>query len=234
MDFPVPTKKRKLDGGGGGEASVAWPSDRQVQVFSELKKVLEPKDAKLELAYAHRGHYHSVTATGYRRVSTDTLRAVCGECLGNINVRFAPQAATLELQITDEPDQLGRIPVQYVSRFKHKESAEESKLVDQDPDKTMLLALENYARDYLSQETPREVQTSVQDKTTATLFGVKPPKKEYEMRILGWQNATLQQLEEFRNMLPYHVTNVEIDNQRVFVTMNTYTQPLHRVFFVAT
>jgi hypothetical protein len=94
-------------------------------------------------------------------------------------------------------------------------------------------ALEAYAKDYLLQDTPREVQTTVQEKPTQRGWFGGSESKEFEMRVLGWQTATLQQLEEFRNMLPFHVTNVEFDSQRVFVSINAYTQPLRSVFFVA-
>ncbi len=242
LQFPVAVvgKKRKIETSGGAGETEAWkPEDKQLQVFSELKKVLESKESSLQLAYAHHGHYHTVTAKGYHRVSVDALRKAiekCGEHLADINVQFSAQGnATLAIQVVNEPTQVQRIPVQYVSRVTH-EGGNESKLdsATSDPDSTMHKALEAYAKDYMLQDTPRDVQTTVQDKPAQSgWFGGRSTSKEFEMRVLGWQTATLQQLEEFRNMLPYHVTSVEFDSQRVFVSINTYTQPLRRVWFVA-
>jgi hypothetical protein len=81
--------------------------------------------------------------------------------------------------------------------------------------------LKKYATNYLGPLTPSDVTLEVCDtKMKPVGEDAKQQQDAYKLRVKGWREATLEQLEAFKAMFPYHVTDVQVSGQQYEIILS--------------
>ena len=214
-----------------------WPSQKTETLITQLTKCEDKDNEDLSIRCECRGHWYAVYIKNFRKqYDIDKLRQLIQQSvqarLANLVVDFGERM--MELQLVDKEEDSKFLPVTYILQKKNN-GVPLTTLELPKPgteDETMLRLIQEYAKHYLGAFTPVDVKTAVFDAGTGNPALTKCA--EYEVRIQGWKNCTLAQLEHFRtNLFRCHVQGVMFDAAGcVRVHVRTYTQPLLRTYEV--
>ena len=100
-------------------------------------------------------------------------------------------------------------------------------------DTVRIKALSAYAGNYLGAYTPELVKFEICDSKGQTVDAEKKDaQNEYLLKLSGWQTATLEQLEAFEQMFPFHIRQVEVvgGGKQVHVYLRGALFPLRKTF----
>lgn len=81
-------------------------------------------------------------------------------------------------------------------------------------DEIRIQRITDYSKTYRGTLTPAEVDVKVCDEKLQPLTATGTDRELYRLRVTGWREATLEQLDAFRLMFPCHISEVQITGEQ--------------------